>query len=190
MVNHHQHSTSLFVPELEINRNGYEGRLGWTILWRTREIWTWQIVGLQRLSLIQWRVLRQGKSSTIISTTKGNNESMMLEMEYNSESIKVWGCYRKIRCRGTEATFSWDIKPDNFLMSLGRCANQVHAIDFGLAKKYRDSSTHRHIPYRENKNLTGTARYASMNPSLMEHKRGSSRIHCYVQICCGLKPTI
>ncbi|CAI9293665.1 unnamed protein product [Lactuca saligna] len=64
-----------------------------------------------------------------------------------------------------------DIKPDNFLMSLGRCANQVYAIDFGLAKKYRDSSTHRHIPYRENKNLTGTARYASMNPSLMEHKR-------------------
>ncbi|XP_073048344.1 casein kinase 1-like protein 2 [Primulina eburnea] len=59
-----------------------------------------------------------------------------------------------------------DIKPDNFLMGLGRRANQVFAIDFGLAKKYRDSSTHRHIPYRENKNLTGTARYASMNTHL------------------------
>ncbi|KAL4589260.1 hypothetical protein LXL04_002166 [Taraxacum kok-saghyz] len=59
-----------------------------------------------------------------------------------------------------------DIKPDNFLMGLGRRANQVYAIDFGLAKKYRDSSTHRHIPYRENKNLTGTARYASMNTHL------------------------
>ncbi|GKC73531.1 eukaryotic translation initiation factor 3 subunit C-like protein [Tanacetum coccineum] len=40
-----------------------------------------------------------------------------------------------------------DIKPDNFLMGLGRRANQVYAIDFGLAKKYRDSSTHQHIPY-------------------------------------------
>ncbi|XP_027333476.1 casein kinase 1-like protein 1 isoform X2 [Abrus precatorius] len=59
-----------------------------------------------------------------------------------------------------------DIKPDNFLMGLGRRANQVYAIDFGLAKKYRDSSTHQHIPYRENKNLTGTARYASMNTHL------------------------
>ncbi|XP_020223414.1 casein kinase 1-like protein 2 [Cajanus cajan] len=59
-----------------------------------------------------------------------------------------------------------DIKPDNFLMGLGRRANQVYAIDFGLAKKYRDTSTHRHIPYRENKNLTGTARYASMNTHL------------------------
>ncbi|KAJ3694978.1 hypothetical protein LUZ60_000355 [Juncus effusus] len=59
-----------------------------------------------------------------------------------------------------------DIKPDNFLMGLGRRANQVYVIDFGLAKKYRDTSTHQHIPYRENKNLTGTARYASVNTHL------------------------
>ena len=39
-------------------------------------------------------------------------------------------------------------------------------IDFGLAKKYRDSRTHQHIPYKEHKNLTGTARYASLNTHL------------------------
>ncbi|KAL1823919.1 hypothetical protein ACET3Z_010697 [Daucus carota] len=59
-----------------------------------------------------------------------------------------------------------DIKPDNFLMGLQRRANQIYMIDFGLAKKYRDTSTHQHIPYRENKNLTGTARYASINTHL------------------------
>jgi serine/threonine protein kinase len=59
-----------------------------------------------------------------------------------------------------------DIKPDNFLMGLAKKANQVHIIDFGLAKKYRDPKTHIHIPYRENKNLTGTARYASINTHL------------------------
>ncbi|KAK4408158.1 Casein kinase-like protein 11 [Sesamum angolense] len=43
---------------------------------------------------------------------------------------------------------------------------EVYIIDFGLAKKYRDLQTHKHIPYRENKNLTGTARYASVNTHL------------------------
>jgi len=59
-----------------------------------------------------------------------------------------------------------DIKPDNFLMGAGKRGGQVNVIDFGLAKKYRDPKTHQHIPYRENKNLTGTARYASINTHL------------------------
>ncbi|XP_062200333.1 casein kinase 1-like [Phragmites australis] len=59
-----------------------------------------------------------------------------------------------------------DIKPDNFLMGLSRKANQVYIIDYGLAKKYKDLQTNKHIPYRENKNLTGTARYASVNTHL------------------------
>lgn len=59
-----------------------------------------------------------------------------------------------------------DIKPDNFLVGLGRKAGQVYIIDFGLAKKYRDSKTQLHIPYRDDKALTGTARYASVNTHL------------------------
>jgi serine/threonine protein kinase len=57
-------------------------------------------------------------------------------------------------------------KSFNFLMGIGKRGNQVNVIDFGLAKKYRDPKTHFHIPYRENKNLTGTARYASINTHL------------------------
>ncbi|VDK62340.1 unnamed protein product [Onchocerca ochengi] len=56
--------------------------------------------------------------------------------------------------------------PDNFLMGIGRYCNKLFLIDFGLAKKYRDSRTHVHIPYRKDKNLTGTARYASVNAHL------------------------
>ncbi|CAE8653314.1 unnamed protein product, partial [Polarella glacialis] len=56
-----------------------------------------------------------------------------------------------------------DVKPDNFLLGMGHKANQVNLIDFGLAKRYRDARTQQHIPYREGKALTGTARYASIN---------------------------
>ncbi|XWS20123.1 hypothetical protein CRYUN_Cryun31cG0073500 [Craigia yunnanensis] len=78
-----------------------------------------------------------------------------------------------------------DIKPDNFLMGLGRRANQVYIIDFGLAKKYRDTSTHQHIPYRENKNLTGTARYASMNTHLGIEQSSRNKL-VITQCLCSL----
>jgi len=57
-----------------------------------------------------------------------------------------------------------DIKPANFVMGLAmRELNQVYVIDFGLAKRYRDPNTLKHISFVEHKSLTGTARYASIN---------------------------
>ena len=59
-----------------------------------------------------------------------------------------------------------DIKPDNFVFGAGNNCGIVYLIDYGLAKIYRDPKTHQHIPYRDGKNLTGTARYASINTHL------------------------
>lgn len=40
------------------------------------------------------------------------------------------------------------------MMGIGRHCNKLFLIDFGLAKKYRDSRTRAHIPYREDKVIT------------------------------------
>lgn len=52
-----------------------------------------------------------------------------------------------------------DIKPENFLLGRAEKQDIVHVIDFGLSKKYCDGRTNEHIPYKDNKSLTGTARY-------------------------------
>jgi serine/threonine protein kinase len=85
-----------------------------------------------------------------------------------------------------------DIKPDNFVMGRAKRAPTVHMIDFGLAKKYRDSKTHEHLPYRTLKSLTGTPRYASINTHLgIEQSRRDdleSLAYVLVYFCRGSLP--
>lgn len=66
----------------------------------------------------------------------------------------------------TKGLIHRDIKPDNFMTGIDKKSNTIFMIDFGLSKKYCDPRTHVHIPYKEGKSLTGTARYASINTHL------------------------
>ena len=55
-----------------------------------------------------------------------------------------------------------DIKPGNFVVGRAENSKIIYIIDFGLSKRYLDKQTNRHIPYKEGKGLTGTARYVSL----------------------------
>ncbi len=85
---------------------------------------------------------------------------------------------RRIETLHSHGYLHRDIKPENFLLSCtdglsnpkSTCASidshdsQVFLIDFGLSKPYLVDG--KHVPYRENKGLVGTARYVSVNTHL------------------------
>lgn len=55
-----------------------------------------------------------------------------------------------------------DIKPENFLIGLKKKSHIIYVIDFGFAKRFSDVKTGMHIAYVEGKQLTGTAKFASI----------------------------
>ena len=57
-----------------------------------------------------------------------------------------------------------DLKPENFM--LGFDDGPLYLLDFGLSKAYCDPAARTHIRYSEKHELTGTARYASINALL------------------------
>ena len=85
-----------------------------------------------------------------------------------------------------------DIKPENFMVGLGKKSNTVYMIDFGLSKRFRDPVSGLHIPYKDQKSFTGTARYASISTHLgVEQSRRDdleSLGHIFVYFMKGILP--
>lgn len=55
-----------------------------------------------------------------------------------------------------------DLKPDNFLMGLGKLSHHVYLIDYGLSTRYVSGTTGQHREMTTGRNFVGTTRYASL----------------------------
>ena len=77
-----------------------------------------------------------------------------------------------------------DIKPENLLFGIEENRKTLYLIDFGLAKRYKNSKTNEHIKYFNNNKLTGTARYASVNAlnGFEQSRRDDLEGLCYVMV--------
>lgn len=116
----------------------------------------------------------------IFGSFEHSSGDLNMVMEYCGESLETLfqRCNRKLSLNTvntlaiqmlhrieflhTKGFLHRDIKPDNFTVH----TKTLYILDFGMCKRYRDPFTGEHIPYKEDKHITGTPRYASINSHL------------------------
>lgn len=93
------------------------------------------------------------------SLQKIKNERIVFSLHQTlAIGIKTLGLLESIHNKGI---IHRDIKPENFLFGLNDSSNDIHIIDFGLAKTYLIDN--KHIPLKMTKGLIGSKTFASIN---------------------------
>jgi len=75
-----------------------------------------------------------------------------------------------------------DLKPENLLVTKNIRDGLIYLIDFGLSKKYKDTKTDIHIPFKNERPITGTIRYISINThkGYEQSRRDDLESACYI----------
>lgn len=99
----------------------------------------------------------------------GTSLEKLYNLQNRSFSVKTIlmigkGCLSRIEYMHHRNYVHRDIKPENFVVD--KTQTKIYMIDYGLSKEFRNPGTLLHRPIKKDKNLTGTARYASLNTHL------------------------
>jgi serine/threonine protein kinase len=110
----------------------------------------------------------EGDFNVMVIDILGPNLERMFDFcdrKYSIKTLLMLGlqCLLRMETLHEKGFIHRDIKPENFLTGIGKKSHIVYSIDFGLAKRYQDPRTGNHIQFKQNKGMTGTARYASLS---------------------------
>lgn len=108
----------------------------------------------------QWNVMvlqRLGSSLDDVLSSAGGKMNPMVVLGIGEQLVAL------IECVHSYGIIHRDIKPHNFLTGMGEQRGRVYIMDFGLAKRYIDPESKKHIPMDRRPAITGTVRYTSIN---------------------------
>ena len=130
-----------------------------------------------------------GESILIMDLLGANLEDILQDTKIKKFSLKTClmtlkQIIERLKIIHKEGIIHRDLKPENLLVTKNIRDGLIYLIDYGLSKKYKDIKNDIHIPFRNDRPLTGTLRYISINThkGFEQSRRDDIESACYIII--------
>lgn len=109
-----------------------------------------------------------GESILIIDLLGPNLEDILQDTKTKKFTLKTClmtlkQLIERLKIIHKEGIIHRDLKPENLLVNKNIRNGLIYLIDYGLSKKYKDAKNDMHIPFKNERPITGTIRYISIN---------------------------
>jgi serine/threonine protein kinase len=109
-----------------------------------------------------------GESILIMDLLGPNLEDILQDTKTKTFTLKTClmalkQIIERLKLIHKEGIIHRDLKPENLLVTKNIRNCLIYLIDYGLSKKYKDIKNDIHIPFKNDRQITGTIRYVSIN---------------------------
>jgi len=130
-----------------------------------------------------------GESIIIMDLLGPNLEDILQDTKTNKFTLKTClmtlkQIIERLKIIHKEGIIHRDLKPENLLVTKNIRDGLIYLIDYGLSKKYKDMKNDMHIPFKNDRQITGTIRYISINThkGFEQSRRDDIESACYIII--------
>ena len=130
-----------------------------------------------------------GESILIMDLLGANLEDILQDTKIKKFSLKTClmtlkQIIERLKIIHKEGIIHRDLKPENLLVTKNIRDGLIYLIDYGLSKKYKHVKNDIHITFRNDRPLTGTLRYISINThkGFEQSRRDDIESACYIII--------